>query len=380
MSIRDVTVDHEAYLGRKYLPELDGLRAVSILLVISVHMKDQAWTWAAGHLGVTVFFVLSGYLITKLALREEQARGQLCLSAFFTRRFFRLFPLYYFVLGVYCLLIFGLNWSPEKRGPMARALPYYLAYFQEWPAFHGINGQFTNIPFYQSWSLGIEEKFYLVWPFLGFVAWRLGGAGRRWGTAILAVLFAASPMAPGGQIGRFLTPYAHILVGCLVALLLDDRAWFGRLAPLGGSTAQWVVLAGFLAFHFAIPHFPPGFPAPLHEIYTVATGFLLVSLVAGDGPIRRALGVPPLVLLGKLSYGMYLVHLLALNIAERVVRPGSGNFAVSMAALVLACAVSAVVAYALSMAIERPGIAAGRRLSEILLRRSVVARPVETSA
>ena len=68
---------HEAYLEGTYRPELDGLRAVSILLVISVHMRDHVWDWLEGRLGVTIFFVISGYLITTLALREER-RGVRC--------------------------------------------------------------------------------------------------------------------------------------------------------------------------------------------------------------------------------------------------------------------------------------------------------------
>src|SRR6516225_1632317 len=92
------------YQRRKYLPELDGLRAISVLLVVSVHLHDfeTVWKWLAGWQGVTVFFVLSGYLITTLSLREEEQRGSLSLAAFYVRRSLRIFPLYYFVLAVYC--------------------------------------------------------------------------------------------------------------------------------------------------------------------------------------------------------------------------------------------------------------------------------------
>ena len=93
-------------------------------MVVTVHMKDRVWGWLAGGLGVTIFFVLSGYLITRLALAEERDRASLNKRAFFVRRALRLFPLYYAVLAVYCALILGLGISPEKRGPFASSLPY----------------------------------------------------------------------------------------------------------------------------------------------------------------------------------------------------------------------------------------------------------------
>src|SRR5262249_10191392 len=98
----------DKYQQRKYLDELDGLRALSVLMVVSVHMHDKpiVWHWLGGWQGVTVFFVLSGYLITTLSLREEAKRGALSIPAFYIRRSFRIFPLYYFVLALYCLLIF----------------------------------------------------------------------------------------------------------------------------------------------------------------------------------------------------------------------------------------------------------------------------------
>src|SRR5262245_54772713 len=105
------------YQRRKYLPELDGLRAISVLLVVSVHLHDfeSVWKWLAGWQGVTVFFVLSGYLITTLALREEGQTGALSLGAFYVRRSLRIFPLYFLTLAAYCILIFGLGLNPEKR-------------------------------------------------------------------------------------------------------------------------------------------------------------------------------------------------------------------------------------------------------------------------
>jgi peptidoglycan/LPS O-acetylase OafA/YrhL len=371
---RSTTMIHEAYLSRPYVPELDGLRAIAILIVISVHMDDAVWDWLAGRLGVTIFFVLSGYLITSLGLREERSRGHLHLPAFFVRRAFRLFPLYYAVLLAYCVLIFGLGFGPEKRAPFAAALPYQLFYFQEWPAFLGVGGYHANIPFTQSWSLGIEEKFYLVWAFLGFAAWRGSGAVRRRWTAALMILMTLSPAIAGGTIGQFFYPYSHLLVGCLTALLLDDPAWFGRMAWLGRPRVAWLALALFLTVHFTVPPDAHPWERLFHSTYSLSTALFLVAVLLGDGPIQRSLRRPGLVAIGKLSYGMYLVHLLVENAVEKIAPPGTGNILVSLSTLLLTCGLSAALAAFLAVTIERPGIAMGRRLSGGLLRRGAASR------
>ena len=100
----------QRYRDQRYFPALDGLRALCILGVIGSHMTDKpGWAGLSGGLGVNVFFVLSGYLITMLALREERARGHLSLQAFYVRRTLRIFPLYYLALLVYCGLMFATN-------------------------------------------------------------------------------------------------------------------------------------------------------------------------------------------------------------------------------------------------------------------------------
>jgi len=355
---------YEQYIARKYLPELDGLRAFSILIVVTVHMKDRVWEWLAGAQGVTVFFVLSGYLITLLALRETRFNGCLNVRAFFVRRVFRLFPSYYFVLGIYCVLVFGLNISPERREGLARALPYYLFYMQEYPVFRNLS---TNLPFYQSWSLGIEEKFYLVWPFLAFSVLGSVRSVRAWATAGLTMLMIFAPTIIGQRAGQFLYPYSHILVGCLTAFVLDTPQGFANLAWLGRRWGALLTLAGFLALHLIVPHVPKDVHRVFLSAYSVATGLLLMAIVLGDGPIQRVLRRPMLVMIGKLSYGIYLVHILALHLAEKIATPGTDNPLVSIAALLLAYLFSVCAAYLLAMAIERPGIALGRRISRRLI-------------
>ena len=369
---------HEAYLSRSYVPELDGLRALVILIVITTHMADDVWEWLSGRMGVTVFFVLSGYLITSLGLREERSRGHLHLPAFFVRRAFRLLPLYYVVLLCYCVLIFGLGMSPEKRAPFAAALPYQLFYFQEWPVFLGVNGMHVNIPFTQSWSLGIEEKFYFVWAFLGFLAWRSAGAVRLGGTAALMILMSFSPAIAGNEIGQFFYPYTHLLVGCLTALLLDNPKWFGRVAWLGRPRMALLSVALLLALHFTIPLHGHPWERLFHSTYSLSTALFLIAILLGDGLIQRSLRWSVLVSIGKLSYGIYLVHLLVGNAAAMVAPPGTGNILVSVATMLLTCVLSTALAAFLAVTIERPAIAMGRRLSAALLRREDLIPEIRT--
>lgn len=357
---------HRAYLARRYIPELDGLRAISALLVVSVHMGDGVWGWLNGAEGVTVFFVLSGYLITRLALIEERTRGCLNKTAFFIRRTSRLFPLYYFVLAVNCLLIFGLGIEAGKRRILASGLPYYLTYMQD--VFSSLVNQLAwTSPYTQTWTLGVEEKFYLLWPFVGFVVWRRSPNLRLTGTVLLMIVAGSAFAWAGPSFGSLIHPYSQILIGCLVALALDDPRWFAKAEWLGRARVGRAVLAVFLTIHFAMPHVdfgPYGLPRAL---YAAASAGLLVALLLGTGPIQQFLSRPSLILIGRLSYGIYLVHLLARDVAEQIAPPGTNNPLVSATALLLAWAISVGAAWVLYYAIEIHGIRLGRRWSAALL-------------
>jgi peptidoglycan/LPS O-acetylase OafA/YrhL len=361
-----------AYQKRKYVPELDGLRALSVLLVISVHMHDSFGKWVSGQLGVVIFFVLSGYLITTLSLREEAERGRLSLGAFYIRRCFRIFPLYYFTLALYCLLIFGLRVNYSEKGPLlTEALPGLLLYFQEVPFFWGLDvgGRVVRegIPFNHSWSLGIEEKFYLVWPLLAFVLWRGRSGWRFGGTLALVVLLGVAPFPLGlaglAPLGLCLLQYHFILVGCLLALVLEDGRLFERLRFLGAGAWVYASLAVLVALQLAMPHLAVGHLTWARPLYGLAVVAFLACVVTGDGPVQRFLRWGPLVFIGRLSYGIYLIHVLCVNAAEKVFPPHTGSVAWTFAAFLLACGLSVAVAYVLYLLIEKPLIEIGRRWS-----------------
>src|SRR6187399_1084838 len=109
-----------------WLAPLDGLRGISILMVLTAHVYSRDWPELGGHHGVTVFFVLSGFLITRLLLQEQQRAGKINFKAFFIRRSFRLFPIYYVVLATYCILILGTGLRADGKGGFLAALPWYI--------------------------------------------------------------------------------------------------------------------------------------------------------------------------------------------------------------------------------------------------------------
>jgi peptidoglycan/LPS O-acetylase OafA/YrhL len=371
------TLDHETYRRQGYFPVLDGVRALCVLLVVTVHLYDLPWLWRwlAGARGVTVFFVLSGFLITTLALREERKRGRLSLAAFYVRRTCRIFPLYYLTLAAYTVLILTLPMGAGLRPILWRALPYYTFYFQEVPFYSWLVLGQQDLPFCHSWSLGVEEKFYLVWPLLAFVLWRGSPLLRRRGAAVLmAVLAAATPwlslLGPTGKVwGRCLFCYYPVLAGCLLAALLDDPLWFARMRRLARHTGA--VLALFLALHLATPWASD--PLAAHAVdtaYPLAAAALLACLVLADGRMQRALRWGPLVGVGKLSYGVYLVHVLCMIAVYKVLPVGTGRLDVGLLAFVLTCGLSVAVAGALAWAVEKPCIELGRRWSRWLTERA----------
>jgi peptidoglycan/LPS O-acetylase OafA/YrhL len=359
---------HPAYLASRYLPELDGLRAISILGVITAHVHSGIWSWLSGGRGVLLFFTISGYLITRLLLTEEAQRGAVNLKAFYVRRAFRLFPAYYLVLGLYCLLIIGSGAFSQRQDLFVAALPYYLLYLSEIPGVLGIDGV-RGVAFAHSWSLGIEEKFYLVFPVLIFGLLTVRRNLRLSSTVALMLFFMATPFFGIGATSTLLHPYCNILIGCVVALVLHDPALFERCRRLGKRRWLFGATVALLALHFAFrentqTNVWSTSEAAIRSLYTCAMALFLAAMLLSNGWLKKALGWGPLVSLGKLSYGVYLVHILCLNAVERALGTGvDSGVAPGILTFVLACAVSIGCAFAVNRLVERPGIGIGRRIS-----------------
>jgi peptidoglycan/LPS O-acetylase OafA/YrhL len=344
-------ITFEAYRARKRIAGLDGLRAIAVLLVVTVHMHDRVWARLHGGLGVVIFFVLSGYLITTLALREEQMRGSLDFVSFYIRRTFRIFPLYYVVLAGYAVLILALKVSSYKSDVFVHALPYYAFYLQEIPYFRHL---YPSMPFYQTWTLGIEEKFYLVWPALAFGPLALAKKLRSLVTGAAATLFLLSPIwSPWYQLEN----YAYILAGALIAVLLEERAGFRLMQRLGGGGLTLLIPVLLLLQLWEVQSVSR---TPARSAYALVFAVILGIFVVSDGTLQRMFSHPAAVFVGQLSYGIYLVHVLCLNIAERVFVPGRG---LALPAYALACLLSIAAAFILHWSVEQPMIRFGKALS-----------------
>jgi peptidoglycan/LPS O-acetylase OafA/YrhL len=299
---QDGALAFDRYQRERYFPMLDGIRALSIFAVITTHASSHL-EWLHGSQGVNAFFVLSGFLITTLLLREERDAGQVSLAGFYIRRSFRILPLYYLTLGLYCVLLLGIKVQPERAEFFRHALPYYALYF---PEYIHLNG---GGPFSHSWSLGIEEKFYALWPVLGFVLLR-GRAGAR--PVVLLGLIACILMLPRSvEWTKYVRPYVPIAVGCFSAFLLHRRDYYDKLRPLASRPGL------FLALAFGVI-LVDGHPSSAFVAVACAIALISLVLAAPAGtPVTRFMASRPVRFVGQRAYEIYLLHQAVLN----VIRP-----------------------------------------------------------
>jgi peptidoglycan/LPS O-acetylase OafA/YrhL len=351
---------YQRWRETRFFPGLEGLRAVAALMVVLHHTRSHwLWGWLEGWNGVTLFFVLSGFLITTLALREEETAGRLRWRAFFVRRVFRIVPVYVVSFFLYAFLMFFAGVGAAHRDSFVRAVPWYLSPFPEFPFFSR-----THIVFSLAWSLGIEEKFYLLWPLVAFVLLRRRARGRI-GLALALALVLQLPIAVSSS-GRALAPYTAILIGCLLAFALQNRASFARLRPLGSTTGLVAALAA-VALATAVTHLwnptAAGFrvASPYYYLpYSLAAALLVCALAlnaSGSGLFRSR----PLRFVGRVSYPLYLTHPIGLAFAAKAVHPG--GLATELVYLALGLALSLALAYGIHRVVEQPLIRTGKRLA-----------------
>lgn len=342
---RSGALSFDEYQGLRYFPALDGVRAISIALVLFQHSGDPLWRPINGHLGVTLFFGISGYLITTLLLREEARDGRVSLGGFYLRRAFRILPLYYVALACFTVLVLVLHLGSD-RGAYPGRLPYFLLYMNELAP----DGTFGH-----SWSLAIEEKYYLVWPLIAFAL----APRRTRRTAIaagLVLVTGLTALLPGWW--PYPAIYTPILTGCLVALLMHARGGYERLAVLRSSWGA-VALAVAIAVGVAVDNSE----GHVHVLFGLLAAAVMVPVVAGPEWFRRILGVRPLVFIGTRSYAIYLFHPISNSVIDRALAPGQESVPVQVARYVLELAAALAVADVLHRVLERPVIRLGHRLA-----------------
>ena len=346
----------------KGIPALDGVRAVAVGLVLAEHGGIPGVS--GGFLGVDVFFVLSGFLITSLLLDELGRTGRIALAGFWIRRARRLLPA--LIVMVLAVVAARAVFPPEATATLREEAVAAFFWVANWAFVAQRTDYFSQgsapSPLQHTWSLGVEEQYYLLWPLLliGIVA--LIGARARWaafGLATAGVVGSAAAailLAPDAGVNRVYfgtdTRAQALLVGAAAAALLV-RDW--SVLTDGGTMirrrwGRWVAAASSVlgvAMLAALAHFATGsareFRAGLLLVVALAA-VLVVAPVALDqsGFVARALACRPLVWLGAISYGVYLWHwpiFLALN-GERTGWSGWRLFALRCAATVAVAAAS----------------------------------------
>jgi len=209
-----------AGLAKSHLPSLDGLRAIAALLVVFYH---YGFEWCPGGLGVLAFFVLSGFLITWLLLKEEERFGTISLRRFYVRRSLRIFPAFY----TYWLLLTAALLLFHKRYIVGQAVASFLYVNNYYQAILGD----PNTGFSHTWSLGIEEQFYLLWPMTFLALKRNRHRLRFLAAGIAAVMLYREALAlwfhrdQGYIYEAFDTRADQLLIGCLLAVALREGVW-----------------------------------------------------------------------------------------------------------------------------------------------------------
>jgi peptidoglycan/LPS O-acetylase OafA/YrhL len=302
----------------EFRADVEGMRAVAVLLVLLYHARVPLI--AAGFLGVDVFFVISGFLITRMLVREVEASGRVSLAGFYARRVKRLLPAAALVLVVTAALVHLL--MPRIDRPV-------FAADVSWAAFYAVNWRLADrsvdylaedvgvSPVQHYWSLSVEEQFYLVWPLLLLVvAWWV----RRSGWSVRATMAAALSLValpslawsialtrrePSVAFFVTTTRMWELSIGAFVAIAAPQLARVPRRAAI---PIAWLGLAGVVACALIYSQRTP-WPGAAALLPTLAT-----AAVLGAGPAAGAagpvalLGTRPMVWIGGLSYSLYLWH------------------------------------------------------------------------
>lgn len=349
------------------IPSLDGLRAISIGFVLFSHLAGTggfpvsaaaANVWSLGNFGVTVFFVISGFLITGLLLDELARTDRIRLGRFYFRRTLRIFPPYFALLAA-LLIAQAIGWIALKPGDVLHAATYTSNYHDERSWFVG-----------HTWSLAVEEQFYLLWPAV------LVLAGTRRALLIAAATVLVVPIvrvaewelfrSAGYGVGhRFETIADAIAVGCVLACA---RPWLHRYEPymrLLRSPLFAVVPVLALGGNLLHDHPLLAFGAGITVMNVCLALCLDWCVTFHEGRVGRVLNAAPLVFVGWISYSLYLWQQPFLNRASQA----------AIAQFPLNIILTVAAALASYYVIERPSLQLRKRI-ESRKRRPGPAPPV----
>ncbi len=283
------------------LRALDGLRGLAIAAVVGLHAFGVP---RQGQLGVDLFFVLSGFLITRLLVEEWVETDRVDLRAFYVRRIRRLYPALIVMLAAVVPTLIVHSGVAKALFWVANALAFSTNFFVSYMKSYAT-------PLTPLWSLAQEEQFYLVWPLLLL---RFASRRRILFVLLLTLIAAATwrgteLLRAGAQSGRILyapdTRSIGILVGCLVALVACSP--YASTLRSAARLLAWPGLVALLSFPFLVSG-----PEIVHGgllLFTVAAAVVIVGALDTTSTLSRLLGVRPLAYLGRISYSLYLWNL-----------------------------------------------------------------------
>ncbi|MEM9208241.1 MAG: acyltransferase family protein [Pseudomonadota bacterium] len=290
-----------------YRADIDGLRAVAVLSIVLFHLGVDAFS--GGYVGVDIFFVISGYLITSIIVREL-AEGRFTLARFYERRVRRILPALIVVLGA--TLAAGLVLlAPEQLGELARSTIATSVFSSNIFFFAGtgyFDGPAESKPLLHTWSLAVEEQFYILFPLLLMVLQK-HFAGRFAPTVagVVGLSFVASILmtAVNESAAFYLIPFRawELGIGSLLALGVLPAVSGAMARPLLASAGLLAILASVLVFTTTTP-----FPGVAAALPTLGTAAVIHAGGSGTTFVGRALSVRPMVFIGLISYSLYLWH------------------------------------------------------------------------
>ena len=295
-----------------YRPDIDGLRALAVLAVVIFHFNKQ-WL-PGGFVGVDIFFVISGYLITGIIFKQA-AKGEFSFVDFYIRRARRILPAAF--LLIFVTVIFGLAFMvPMDAKDLASSAVASIfsvsnVYFWKYLDVSYFAASSDMVPLLHMWSLGVEEQFYLVWPALLVGLYKVGGRKTLVFAAMLvslaSVLYGESKLVSDPKFSYYMLPSraGELLIGALA--FFASECWKSRISK---NVAQIIALAGMAAVGYSIAFISEsgGFPGIISLLPVVGVASVIFSGAVGKNVVSSCLSFRPLVFIGLVSFSLYLWH------------------------------------------------------------------------
>jgi len=308
--------EHSNTAPLKRMPVLDGIRGIAVIMIVLTHFGSMSPTnyhyFHPGLLGVDVFFVLSGFLITSILLEEWERTGTISLKNFFVRRFLRLMPAYWMcLLFLHFVAPLYLNGFEAQAARSNRSLFFALIYMTNW---QGVAGEYLGV-FSHLWSLAVEEQFYFTWaPFLLLLF--IGTKNRR-AVVVVSLLLNVAVLNwlelrianPSTNIGATDCRLFSLLIGALAGMVSYWKIYpreFSSSKYFDVLAAASAIAAVVLASQFSLDSFPSFRVLPWFAL-SVAV-FIVWCANRSRSVAHLLLTFPPLVWIGQVSYGLYLWH------------------------------------------------------------------------